>query len=733
MAASLGPLDVGAGGFAPRQALVLGDDGHLTRGVADALEAAGVPVVGVIGGPAAVAAVDPGASDLVVDLNVVPGGGGGAVTERALGRTWAVLQAVLPRWGAIAEVDRVSYVAVTCLGGRLGLQPPFGHACDSGIWAGVAKALVHEAPACRVRAVDVADDCFDELGPIVVGELRHGRHVEVGRTRTAWWTAFPACRWVDIDARSWGPSDLVVFTGGGRGIGWSAATGLAARFGTRVIVSGRATLDRGVELAALDDERYAALCHDELVASDRGNVRSRRLRVESWHAQRQVAANLAEANRRGLPIDYRPCDVTNPDSVLTLLGEFASEVTGIVHNAGLNRPTRFANKTLADVLEVVRVKVSGFRNLAVAIATLAPPRLGAVFVVGSLSGRSGGMLGELDYAAANEGLSRLALSMSESLPVGVVAWPTWASDGMANRIAAARYMELLPEADGVALWLREMCSPGGAEVLVMGRVTGNVNPVLAAGLSVSHALPHAASLSTSQVLLGTVERFRPGRELVHRVRLGPAGGRGGASYVPVDILLELALRSAWWVSPGSGAAQWCHFRDVVLSTRVDGQSEIEVRATRAEQSDDVVVEIGVGLRVTVSAADRPPEADDGAPVALNGDAPPGGGSWHRSPTAWRVEVPAVAVPADQWASLVGPALAVPFPILGVVADAMADEAGAWTASLVGVRLGGWAGGHVELSAGGLRARAFADGELVVVVDRTATEAEPEGLVGAVGP
>ncbi|MEK8142913.1 hypothetical protein NKH18_14395 [Streptomyces sp. M10(2022)] len=79
--------------------------------------------------------------------------------------------------------------------------------------------------------------------------------------------------------------------------------------------------------------------------------------------------------------------------------------------------------------------------------------------MGSLTGRLGGMVGQLEYAAANEGLARLGrwAGRQADFPVMTLAWPTWDRIGLISNFSATlRYMAAIDITDGLAKWQAEL-------------------------------------------------------------------------------------------------------------------------------------------------------------------------------------------------------------------------------------------------------------------------------------
>ncbi len=309
---------------------------------------------------------------------------------------------------------------------------------------------------------------------------------------------------------------------------------------------------------------------------------------------RAVHRNLERAARLGADIAYARCDITDRADVGRLLAE-VGPVTGVVHNAGLDVPARLAGKNWATVREVVRVKVVGLLNLIDALGAGTPPRM--FCSVGSLTGRWGGMIGQLDYGAANEALSRLGL-WAQRAPTGpaitTVAWPTWDRLGMVSNFEATlRYMSVMDVADGVARWRADLLAADSGEVTFIGDVGSFLVPGMLRGYPADSDLPGIDRLRTAGHYLGEPEQFRPGSRIASRVLLDPDAlsmtaectvrGRPAA---PASLLLEHLIAAPDWIAPDGAVLD--HLQDVVvdLGAAVAGTPRSWRKTADGRPSDD---------------------------------------------------------------------------------------------------------------------------------------------------
>ncbi|WNE99805.1 SDR family NAD(P)-dependent oxidoreductase [Streptomyces luomodiensis] len=510
----------------------------------------------------------PGPVDAIVDLTVGrpygpdPAASAG-VWRRALTETVTALRGAYDDWAAETAADRLFYLAVSYLGGgmgqhpRDGLEQPLG-----GIWAGLAKTLHREFPNVGARVVDIDLAASAELPGIVAAELGRTGEIEVGYRDGRRFTLTPEARPVAAPALTLGPEDTVLISGGGRGIGWELARSLAARHGARVVVTGREPFPSGDEPWFGADEagwkRYekdvwAGRAKGESPALIRGRLaRTRRL----W----ELARHMTGARREGLRVEYARCDVTDRAQVRELIrrvtGPAGGRLAGVVHNAGVDTAARLPKKTDEEILRTVEVKIEGFLNVFEAVRDR---DLKFFCSVGSLTGRLGGMVGQLEYAAANDGLARLGqwAARRAAFPVMTLAWPTWDRIGLiANFAAALRYMAAIDVADGLERWRAELLGASEGEVTFVGPLGRAIDPGQAVGYPVVPALPGFATAYPKIFHLGEVTAYQPHAHLAARVVLDPERTPAlgdfridGAPALPPSLLLENALRAAEWLVP----------------------------------------------------------------------------------------------------------------------------------------------------------------------------------------
>ena len=360
-----------------------------------------------------------------------------------------------------------SVLAATGLGGRFGRADASRGWLHSGGASGLLKTVAKEHPELRVRIVDL--DCGEPVGvlsaqlftELTAGDdlLEVGYHDGVRRTLAV--TPSPAkapngsSKRIDRDA-------VVLITGGARGITAGVAIALAERFQCRLELVGRSPLPRAQtdrEIAAAADS--AALRKLFLARGKLETPKAIESAVRREMGARQIRATLAAVEASGARVRYHSLDVRDGvafggliDSLYTQYGR----LDGVIHGAGVLEDKLIKHKTPESFARVYDTKVASARVLAERV------RDDVSFVVffSSVSGAFGNR-GQVDYAAANDTLDKIAHAMNARLDGRVLSinWGPWGGEGMVTpeleREYARRGIGLIAPAGGVAAFVEELC------------------------------------------------------------------------------------------------------------------------------------------------------------------------------------------------------------------------------------------------------------------------------------
>jgi hypothetical protein len=269
-----------------------------------------------------------------------------------------------------------------------------------------------------------------------------------------------------------------------------------------------------------------------------------------------------------LSIEYAACDFNEPAQVRALVEAIGPSLSGVIHNASVSAPTRLPGKTMDSFLATVQTKVGGFLQLFEAVSDRP---LKFFCNVGSLVGRWGGMIGEIDYAAANAGLSVAGAWANQraTFPVMTMSWPTWEKLGgmIKNYDVTLSYTSALHVDEGVYRWKRELLGAAPGETVFVGTVGKALFPVHVKAFPPSPDLPNIGELYTYLHYLGEARHFQPFHSIESVSTLRPDEAPcmsdfrvTGSPALPVSVLLEYALAVGDWVQPEPPAR--LHWREL---------------------------------------------------------------------------------------------------------------------------------------------------------------------------
>ncbi|HEY6495625.1 MAG TPA: SDR family NAD(P)-dependent oxidoreductase, partial [Trebonia sp.] len=411
--------------------------------------------------------------------------------------------------------QRAAFVTVTRLDGELGLAgTAVPEAALLGGVGGVVKTLAIEAPELFCRALDIdpgldpvraAGYLLDELRDAATDTVEVG--VDAAGTRR---TVAPSRYHLSRRTKPTAPSlpgdaadaavtgepgtagDVFVVTGGGRGVTAlcvKALAGLpAGQRPAEFILLGRTELTDEPEWASgvADGELKAALIASVIAAADPSDGQSggpagagqRRLapreidrRLAGLTAKREIRATLDALTAAGVTARYLAVDVTDAAAVrAALAGQAGQRVTGVIHGAGVLADARLADKTPAQVEQVLRPKLAG---LAAVLGAVDTDRLRHLVLFTSVAGLFGNS-GQADYAAANEALTRFASSWRHRHPharVVAIDWGAWDAGMVTPSVRAVltgNGVELLDPAAATRAFTAELTGPAARTRVLVG-------------------------------------------------------------------------------------------------------------------------------------------------------------------------------------------------------------------------------------------------------------------------
>ena len=423
------------------------------------------------------------------------------------------------------ESSERMFVTIQSTGGDFALESDPGDRGWTAGLTGIVKTAAREWPGASLKAIDVADpataaeEILDELflgGPAIeVGIGADGERfvIEIeplvgsGPSRAA------------LD-----PGEVVVVSGGARGVTASSVAKLAEMWNVRLALLGRSKLaewPEGVPLSTDPVKLTGALAAAANRRGDTVDLAGIQKEAQSLAASAEVRMSLAELDARGIETMYLSADVTDAQQVAAALDHVREKwgpIAGIVHGAGVLKDKALAEITPDRVADVFAPKVAG---LSVLLEATKNDPIQVIALFSSIAARAGNA-GQAAYAAANEVLNKVAAAEAHRRGPGCRVrsynWGPWAG-GMVDAGLAAHF-----EKQGIALLDIET----GAQFFVddLARGGGSVERVVLAAPSfpaATHRLTFSAGSAQRGSGLGSFgNRMAPALVADFALRLGQA-------------------------------------------------------------------------------------------------------------------------------------------------------------------------------------------------------------------
>ncbi len=306
--------------------------------------------------------------------------------------------------------------------------------------------------------------------------------------------------------------DVVLVTGGAKGITFELAFALAKRTNARIALLGTSPAPQGKDG---DDE---------------------------------MSVNFRRLEEAKITYQYEQCDVTELESVRGAVDNVRSslgEVTMILHGAGISQLFLLQDMKRESFMKTIRVKAGGLYHL---LKVVPPLQLTALHVVSSVLGKTG-MRGQADYTFANawlDGALELAKAENPMLHCLSLGYSVWADVGLGMKLGAVdslRHAGVTPmdAKTGIDSYLR-LLDLGLKESVFI--ITGRLGPEIEQNL---YTPPDAGG----KRFLGRILRWAPGAELLAESTLShstdlylPEHVYGGTPVFPGVLGLEAMAQAA---------------------------------------------------------------------------------------------------------------------------------------------------------------------------------------------
>ena len=271
-------------------------------------------------------------------------------------------------------------------------------------------------------------------------------------------------------------NDLLIATGGAKGITFEMARELALKTGVKLLLTGRSPLPGNDEMI----EHFKILDDD------------------------------------GVNYKYVQCDVTDLQEMKKNVEDAEKtmgKITAILHGAGISKLTLFENMTERDFFQTVNIKARGMYNL---VNVIPLKQLKAFHVISSVLGKTG-MRGQTDYTLANawiDGALSEIYSQNTNIHCASLGYSVWAETGLGQKLGAVKSLKAsginaMSTKDGVNAYLKVCAGSCNSSTFI---ITGRLGPQIENDIFAP--LPAERPRFTSKIL-----RYAPGVELISEISI----------------------------------------------------------------------------------------------------------------------------------------------------------------------------------------------------------------------
>ena len=413
-----------------------------------------------------------------------------------------------------AKKGAAIFAAITRMDGAFGLRK-IGNADPlQGGLAALVKTAAIEWEGVNCRVLDIAPQWSDNqtVAQKAVKELLDSsasRPIEIGLD-----PKLPAgvryCLDVESAPFPAGPlsishQDVIVISGGARGVTAAAAQALAENAQPVLILLGRspAPFPEPDWLQPLSDEASLkkAIRENELKHAQATPLELEKA-YKHYMANREIARNLQKIKTLSPNVVYHSVDIRDGQALTEIINQVRMDqgpISGIIHGAGIVEDRLIVDKTPQQFDKVFATKVKGLQNL---LDATQQDELKYLILFSSVAARRGNK-GQADYAMANEVLNKMAQRESDQRPdcrVVAINWGPW-EGGMISPALKREFnrnnIQLIPiEAGGRSL-LKEMRGDqkGAVEVIIGADLTGESTRLTKTDQSFKETISSCAELS----------------------------------------------------------------------------------------------------------------------------------------------------------------------------------------------------------------------------------------------
>ncbi|MDF1592860.1 MAG: SDR family oxidoreductase [Desulfobacterales bacterium] len=529
------------------------------------------------------------------------------MTSQEITDAFFLAQAMAPDLMESARNGGAFFASITRLDGAFGFNAAGVTTPLQGSLAGLVKTAAMEWAGVLCRALDIDPQWHrnEDIAAAVAAELLAADAsdtVEVGLG------PLQRCR-LQLSPESYSekskraidlaPGDVVVISGGARGITAAAAEALAHQVKPTLVLLGRTAFPVPEPEWLLTESSENAIKKAIIRHEFNGRIPSP-VQVEAVFQKhmtnREIAGTLARLKSSGASVHYYAVDIRYREKLLKLFDDIRSSwgpIQAVVHGAGVLEDRLIIDKTRRQFSKVFSTKVQGLQNILEAVKG---EPLKYLVLFSSVAARMGNK-GQADYAMANEALNKIARQQSKACPdcrVVSINWGPW-DGGMVSaslkREFKRKNIRLIPPESGVQCLLHEMAA--GADSAVEVVIGAELNPPAhlhqPADADIQSKIPYLTPLSEGLAL--TLKREVD----VENLPILTSHVLDGKPVVPFALMAEWFGQGALHENPGLSLLGIDDMR-LMKGIRLDQQKRLIRLFAGKARKDNSVYEVDVELR-----------------------------------------------------------------------------------------------------------------------------------------
>ncbi|MBN2802466.1 MAG: SDR family NAD(P)-dependent oxidoreductase [Deltaproteobacteria bacterium] len=368
----------------------------------------------------------------------------GVVLEDRAFEQVELIYAVFKRLIPFLQNDSKRIMIPVYMDGKFGLDSSKGSMLGA-FPVGFARALDKELTGCKVQIIDAGElDFADAVDKNILFTVKG---CELGMTGGG--RIVPVLSEV-LPSKEHSTrlvkGDVVLVTGGARGIVFECVSELARFSGCKLVLTGRTEpVDGHPDWLDIPNEKIdesIRLMEIDLVKNSGAKLPEAKKIAAARRSQWEVNRNIERLKAFGIEAVYERCDVSNREDLTNLINEIAktSPIAGIVHGSGIQNSKIIVELADRDIKLTLKTKLTPLFTMLDAL-DWKHVKLFSAF--GSIAGLFGNA-GQSDYALGNDMIVWMVKKINSLYPhvkTQTVEWTAWVGTGMVKPQEAKRFKE----------------------------------------------------------------------------------------------------------------------------------------------------------------------------------------------------------------------------------------------------------------------------------------------------